>query len=128
MNPCNVCQFWAGHFADRGADGHHPACPRKVDAKRTNVPAVAVPAAEDMQWYRDPGECEPPLGDHFQFACPGCGRNGAIRCTAPKTKTSWEIVSGTLVDPSSLTLSPSINCIGCCGWHGYLRGGVFVSC
>lgn len=68
--------------------------------------------------------------DHLLFACPGCGRMGGIRATSPKNVggQSWEIVGGTLVSPLTLTLSPSIHCVGCCGWHGYLRNGVFESC
>lgn len=68
--------------------------------------------------------------DHLCFACPGCGQMGSIRATHPKDVNgpSWDIVSGSLLEPTSLTLSPSINCVGCCKWHGYLRAGVFESC
>jgi len=67
--------------------------------------------------------------DHLLFACPGCGRMGAIRTYSGEKKPgAWKIEAGSLDDPKSLTLSPSINCVGCCGWHGYLRNGVYVSC
>jgi predicted RNA-binding Zn-ribbon protein involved in translation (DUF1610 family) len=62
------------------------------------------------------------------FACPGCGRVGSIRCTNPKEKGSWLIEAGSLQDLENLTLHPSINCIGCCQWHGYLKKGVYVPC
>lgn len=68
--------------------------------------------------------------DHLLFACPGCGRMGSIRASHPKSgdPPSWDITAGSLLEPEALTLSPSIHCIGCCGWHGHLTAGVFVSC
>ena len=104
-----------------------------ADPKRT----VKVTRGHDA-WpddgYATPGEvfvdAEAVYKDHLLFACPGCGRMGSIRATHPKdvNSPSWDIISGKLVEPDTLTLSPSINCVGCCGWHGYLRDGVFVSC
>jgi hypothetical protein len=44
----------------------------------------------------------------------------------PKTGPSWAI-TGNVSEIETVTLSPSINCIGCCGWHGYLTRGVFNS-
>jgi hypothetical protein len=66
----------------------------------------------------------------LSFACPGCGRWGGVIAGHPKppVKPSWDIIGGKLSDPTTLTLSPSIHCIGCCGWHGYLKNGVFESC
>ena len=69
--------------------------------------------------------------DLLLFACPGCGRMGSIRATHPKNlggEQSWDIVEGGLLEPEKLTLMPSINCVGCCRWHGWLKAGVFVSC
>jgi len=101
-----------------------------VDPKRTGVKAVAVPAeAGEPKWFRLPGECEPAtMPSHFRFACPGCGDNAAIRCTNPKEASSWLIEAGTLDKPETLTLHPSIHCKGCCGWHGWLKDGVFNIC
>ncbi len=92
----------------------------------------------------EPGDCqrrEPYRGETIErlmFACPGCGQWGSIGCGKPKPTSgiggqvfkgpSWEIVAGALADVTALTLSPSIHCIGCCGWHGFLRNGVFESC
>ena len=68
-------------------------------------------------------------GGSLIFACPGCGRIGSIRVGSPKPPSpGWEIQAGDQLRPETLTLSPSIHCVGCCGWHGYLRSGVFVSC
>lgn len=84
-----------------------------------------------------PGEQEPIPGGCFHhtpgrllFGCPGCGRFGSIVVSSPKNpiSPSWDLVSGNLDDPKSLTIAPSINCVGCCGWHGYLRNGVFEPC
>jgi hypothetical protein len=82
--------------------------------------------------YGTPGEaCRyPAMPDHLVHACPGCGRMGAIKADHPKPSPSpsWDIVAGSLDDVTTLTLSPSIHCKGCCGWHGYLKNGVFESC
>ena len=58
------------------------------------------------------------------------GRMSAMRVgvTKPEQSPSWQIVSGSLENVSALTLAPSINCIGCCKWHGHLQNGVFNSC
>ena len=91
-----------------------------------------------------PGDCqrrEPYRGEtvpRLMFACPGCGQWGSIACGSPKPTggvggvrlagPSWEIVAGSLDDATTLSLSPSIHCQGCCGWHGYLTNGEFKSC
>lgn len=61
--------------------------------------------------------------DFWLIACPGCGYVSGMRCGNPKPEKSpsWEIVNAT-------TLKPSINCVGCCAWHGYLTDGVFKPC
>lgn len=104
-----------------------------VDPKRT----IAISLTNDA-WpedgYTNPGavyvDMDETYKDRLIFACPGCGRMGSIRATHPKDVNgpSWDIVSGRLIEPATLTLHPSINCVGCCGWHGWLRDGVFVSC
>lgn len=102
-----------------------------VDPKRTGVKAT-----QQDEW---PDDCNYQPGAFYrlknstgrlQFACPGCGQLGSIRAGNPKPAEtpSWDIVSGTVDDVTTLTLSPSINCVGCCGWHGYLKNGVFESC
>lgn len=62
---------------------------------------------------------------HIMMKCPGCGSESGMLCYAPgQTKPaspSWEL-SGL---PDKITLKPSINCVGCCGWHAYLTNGVF---
>ena len=104
-----------------------------IDPKRTVAATVTTeyptsPAA--------PGLCYTPSGPGWEgppvlvFACPGCGQVGGIRVgeDKPEPSPSWKIESGKREDAASLTLSPSINCVGCCGWHGYLTAGVFRSC
>lgn len=101
-----------------------------VDPRRTcKATPFDWPAAD----YPDAGEPGQACQLHerlLQFACPGCGRFGAIRCGSPKPgeSPSWVIAAGSLADPTTLTLTPSINCVGCCGWHGYLTAGEFKSC
>lgn len=104
-----------------------------ADPKRT-VKATRTGEAWPDGEHALPGMCYIDSGatykDHLLFACPGCGRMGAIRATHPKDVNgpSWDITAGSLLEPEALTLSPSINCVGCCGWHGYLKNGVFESC
>lgn len=93
------------------------------------VKAVKLPGYPD-ECDLKPGECHKVTEDFFGFACPGCGRWGGIRAAEvkPEESPSWKIEEGTLDDPNNLTLSPSIHCVGCCGWHGHLKKGVFVPC
>lgn len=52
--------------------------------------------------------------------CPGCGRRSALTIGGDN-HPQW-----TIVYREPLTLSPSVNCVGCCGWHGYLKNGVWT--
>lgn len=97
------------------------------DSKRTNVKMFLLADWPEEDENIEPGACIVKHEDHFSFACPGCGRFGSIMYSNPKTNRSWQIDSGTVQD-LNLTLSPSIHCIGCCGWHGFLKNGIFVSC
>lgn len=108
-----------------------------VDAKRTAPATLAADDDPDIQpgefCYTTPGKGRRFVPhDMLLFACPGCGRSGAIRAAHPKPDNrngaTWDITAGSLDDPTTLSLAPSINCVGCCGWHGYLTGGVFKSC
>lgn len=104
-----------------------------VDQKRT-VKATRGTDAWPEYGYAEPGEvfidAERVYPGHLLFACPGCGRMGSIRATHPKNVDgpSWDIVAGSMVEPETLSLSPSINCVGCCQWHGHLKNGTFESC
>ncbi len=105
-----------------------------VDVRRT---CKAIQAAEDdpeiqpgEYLHTTPGKGRRFLDDVLLFTCPGCGRLGSIRATHPKPSVSpsWDITAGSLDDITTLTLTPSIHCQGCCGWHGYLTNGEFRSC
>lgn len=68
-------------------------------------------------------------GGHIMLKCPGCGREGGMHARNsgvphPTDRQSWEI-SGL---PDAITLKPSINCVGCCGWHGWLTNGQYAKC
>lgn len=99
-----------------------------TDPKRTDL--RATPTTFDTgDGY--PGSAEPGAFEFVGYstlvlACPGCGHVSAMRVGNPKPllSPSWEL-GGT---PTAPTLRPSINCVGCCGWHGYLTDGVFRSC
>lgn len=98
--------------------------PHPIDPRREIALARGVYDGESD--FAEPGTAEPSK-HHLWFACPGCGKWGAILVGHPKpgTSPSWDIVAGVLDDPTTLTLRPSINCVGCCGWHGFLVAGRF---
>ena len=130
MTPCFIC---AGcDSLERRVNGHHSACPRceRPDMMRT-VKAVNVLAFDPDGGAPNgldfaAGSCQAE-GEYLRFTCPGCRNWCAGRCSNPKRPETWEIVAGTLDTPETLTLAPSIRA-GCCGWHGYLRDGVFLPC
>lgn len=99
------------------------------DPKRTGLKATPVVFELNSDGLfpdqAEPGSFEIRNG-FVMLACPGCGRVSGMTAGYPKPdrRPSWEI-SG---DPATPTFSPSINCVGCCGWHGFLRNGVFESC
>ena len=98
-----------------------------VDAKRTNLPAKAVQFESDpVGDYHEPGSYEIAGTSHVLLACPGCGYVTGMRIgfeRKPERSPSW---LATLEDDDTLTLEPSINCVSCCGWHGYLKRGLFT--
>ena len=96
-----------------------------VDVHRT----VSARTVEDIDAAGDgePG-CMMALNPSgFLMACPGC----AMQLHLPVGGPGWSLVSGDPKRGEGLTLSPSIhhpvNGNGC-GWHGYLRNGVFAPC
>lgn len=102
----------------------------EVDKMRSGVKAHKIDWTEppmeliDGKWYGPPGAMIPRTGatdgiEHL-ICCPGCGQVGSARDGA-----KWQVAAGSLEDVTTLTLIPSI-AKGCCGWHGYLRNGVFV--
>lgn len=78
--------------------------------------------------YADPGAVDLHGGGLLILACPGCGKVSGMTVGDPKPDNgngaTW-LMTGDF--PNGLTLQPSINCVGCCGWHGYLTNGVFNS-
>lgn len=78
------------------------------------------------RWYGPRGafiDRNPPnSGDAWILCCPRCGQMGGNNDGA-----KWRVVAGSFDDVTMLTLSPSI-LKSCCGWHGYLRNGVFETC
>lgn len=101
-----------------------------VDVRRR---AAVTPCGHDLIGPFDtPGRATTVCDDDGSFflihACPGCGRVAALPCNQPPgCSPNWD-AAGDPSDPATLTLTPSINCVGCCGWHGYLRDGVFAPC
>lgn len=102
-----------------------------VNPKRTGVKASMIQWTEppmgllNSRWYGPPGaflDREGTGPDSWLLCCPGCGEVGS-----PRDGQRWQCVSGSFADVTTLTLSPSI-AKSCCGWHGYLKNGVFESC
>lgn len=103
----------------------------EVDPKRTGVKAFNL-HSEDWEFINDkwrgpPGGMTRIDGDDeghagHSIACPGCGIIGAA-CPGAKWTTDWGVPN----DVTTLTMNPSL-AKSCCGWHGYLRNGVFESC
>ena len=62
----------------------------------------------------------------FVFTCPGCGAVSEVEIIPPGRPASashqWDW-DGNLEAP---TLSPSLQELGGCRWHGYMRGGSWV--
>ncbi len=103
------------------------------------VPATPLDWAawrhDDAPDYGEPGSAGalPPdmetTGDHLAYCCPGCGVYGLLRAGdhQPAPSPVWQITAGSRDDVTTLSLTPSI-LTACCGWHGYLTGGVFRPC
>lgn len=103
--------------------------PYPIDPKRTAVKASRSEWLEppvfmgpNDRWHAPPGTLIVRSDGTFLLACPGCGQIGSGRDGA-----TWQVTAGSWADVTTLTLSPSI-AKSCCGWHGYLRGGLFESC
>lgn len=62
----------------------------------------------------------------LEFICPcGCGSVHCVSvCEGTKEGKHW-LWNG---DAEKPTLTPSIQCLTSCRWHGYLTDGVFVPC
>jgi len=100
------------------------------DPKRTGLKAVPVVFELDdgcLPDYGEPGNFELRLSQgSVLLACPGCGRVSGMSIGNPKPSRSpsW-LITG---EPSAPTFAPSINCEGCCGWHGHLKAGIYEIC
>lgn len=103
-----------------------------VDPKRTGVKASMIPFTEPPMYYNERNRLCGPLGAFLErvptnenswiLCCPGCGEAGS-----PREGARWQCTEGSFDDVTTLTLAPSI-AKSCCGWHGYLKNGVFESC
>lgn len=104
-----------------------------IDPKRT---VDATPDAPDYEEeYGPPGSMSitrtKGVVDGMLLCCPGCGRRSWMRCAEtvkPSQSPSWLIAEGSAEDVRTLSLAPSVNCQGCCGWHGYLIKGTWRPC
>lgn len=105
-----------------------------VEIRRT---VKLIPTNFSPDWgygqFDEPGKAEIKYPDAEKcillFTCPGCGEFGQISVGFQKklSSPSWLLAKGDRENVSDWTLTPSINCVGRCGWHGYLTDGVFRS-
>lgn len=66
----------------------------------------------------------------YGFTCPGCGARNWLALSEDQPHPRWRVTGGDAATPTGVTVEPSIFHTkerGGCGWHGYLRAGVFVS-
>lgn len=62
----------------------------------------------------------------YMYWCPGCGKRSFLNTENPSERPFWR-QTGT---EEQLTFSPSLHHakqLGGCGWHGYLKRGIFSS-
>lgn len=75
----------------------------------------------DCHGTRDPSKV-----DTLEFICPRtskyCGAILVGHLTKPAINPSWQW-DGNFEAP---TLTPSVNCVSGCGWHGFLKAGVWT--
>lgn len=107
--------------------------PKRTGVRAREIPAFPSPADEKARFFGEPGDMIRVLRFRaqnllwgFNVACPGCGQFGAI-AILPLEGPRWTVVGGSTDDVTTLSLQPSI-LKHCCGWHGYLTNGTFVSC
>ncbi len=105
----------------------------EIDSKRTGIRAKEIyeipPIDDAAKCCGEPGSVlrhrnESGLTSQFSFCCPGCGSLCAVGIR--NGRADWQVTGGSEEDVTTLSLSPSILNY-CCGWHGYLRNGVFES-
>ena len=87
---------------------------------------------EDIDHHLEPGaveirevEIEGERSVGFAFICPcGCGRQGYLPTDTSTTSPRWDW-NGDRERPS---LTPSVQFVGGCRWHGYLTDGEWRGC
>jgi hypothetical protein len=101
------------------------------NVKAREIPDWPSPADENARFFGQPGDM---IRSHnsdgtlygFFIACPRCGQFGVVTIGS-KSTANWVVIGGTTDDVTTLSLQGSI-LKHCCGWHGHLTNGEFVSC
>lgn len=83
-----------------------------------------------MVLVRDRDDTGPPAG--YVMRCPGCDAQSALPLY-PETehdrgRPRWRVEAGDPRTGVGLTLSPSVYHLHGCGWHGWVRSGVWEPC
>lgn len=79
-----------------------------------SFPAFAEPGSVDKETFGP---------DFWLISCPGCGYVSGLRVGNPKPNKEGAFA---IIDDG--TLHPTIKCVACCAWHGYLTKKVFKPC
>ncbi|MDO9016694.1 MAG: DUF6527 family protein [Myxococcales bacterium] len=94
------------------------------------VDADAIDGPDSLPGDAVPTERDGGVPAGFIFRCPGCGAQACLGL-APRLDQApaWNVTAGDPRTGAGLSLTPSIHhttALGGCGWHGYLRVGVFT--
>lgn len=102
--------------------------------KLFDLEKITFPPEDSAEFFRKdlaPGTCEivnssDPAHIKLRYVCPcGCGRLRIVHAkTGEKVQGCWAWNG----DRNKPTLTPSINCLQGCKWHGFITDGVFTTC
>jgi len=104
----------------------------RVPARLASVSAIFGDAPEPGDVVPVIHRDDPARVTGYIHSCAGCGRPVSLDFAGARGgHPQWSVIEGDLARPESVTLAPSIlhdTAKGGCGWHGYLRSGVFEPC
>lgn len=88
-----------------------------------DIDKTTEPGAIEIRYYPEAAGDEAGKIAGLASNCPGCGKPGWVPLKQKKqSEYDWQLVQ---LEP--LTIHPSVNCVGCCGWHGWLKNGEWIS-
>jgi hypothetical protein len=104
-----------------------------ADVTMARVPGDEIPERDDPPgtfcWrMQGPGNGTPG-GRYLLFVCPKAPKSPSLYCGVPIRPHVLPNGAGWTHDGNddAPTLSPSVNCVGGCGWHGFIQAGRMTS-